>query len=89
MKYNKKKHDKLVIIGDPGPISVIIYLVNKIHNGWNGFTDEKGNGIYIPDSYDFVDMKRILGKETRRYLKEKDKMKGPLLRQEFLGKLGP
>ena len=85
MKYNKKKHDKLTIIGDGGPISVIISIVNLIHNGCTGFSHGNGSSISIPEEYDFIDMKRTLSKERKHLLKEmKFGYNIPINRQEFL-----
>lgn len=74
----------LILVGEPGPISVIINIVNLIHNGCTGLTHDKG-GIGIPESYDFVDMKRILSHEHKKWWKEGqdfDYLK--LIRHEYL-----
>ena len=66
MKRDKKIHDMLILVGEPGPISVIISIVNLIHNGCEGLSHAKG-GIGIPKSYDFVDMKRVLSDEHKKW----------------------
>ena len=66
MKRDKKIHDMLILVGEPGPISVIINIVNLIHHGCDGFSHNKGS-IGIPEHYDFVDMKRILSDEHKEW----------------------
>lgn len=89
MKRDKKIHDMLILVGEPGPISVIISIVNLIHNGCEGFsyTNTSGgkSGIGIPKSYDFVDMKRILSDEHKKWWgKGKDFDCFKLTRQEYI-----
>ena len=89
MKRDKKIHDMLILVGEPGPISVIIQIVNLIHNGCEGFsyTNTSGgkSGIGIPESYDFVDMKRILSDEHKEWWeKGKDFDYTKLPRMQFI-----
>jgi len=84
-----KNYDKLIITAEPKVINMLMGILSRIHNGctYIGY-DGGSSGVIIPKEYDFIKVKRVNGKETKKRIKELKEMEFgydiPVTRQEFL-----